>query len=263
MLALVATLALAQVNAEALRAAPWKAGTSFGADVSFFLSRGNVTFLDLGGTVRAQWQTLHERREDDESSWVAQRLFAVANGRYSDSARGVLVEQLFAHARWTALWHRRVGSDLFAQYQSNRFLRMQVRVVGGPGLRVEAVRTTHFALWGGTAVMFEYDRLSPQAGSTEPLERFDVRSSTYLTARLSLFDDRLLVQDTLYAQPRFDDWGDARFLNEAELLAKVVDPLLIGATCSVLYDTRPPDGVVPLDVRVLGVLRFTLDLAPP
>lgn len=262
MLALVATLAISQVNAEALRPAPWKAGVSLGADGSFFLSRGNVVFLDAGGAARAQWQTLHTPEPGDPRAWVRQRVFAVVNGRYSGTARGPIVNQTFAHARWTAMWLRRVGTDVFAQYQTNLFLRMQARAVGGPGVRVEAVRAGPFALWAGSAVMFEYDRLSPLEGDASPLETFDVRCSSYLTARLSLFDDRLLLQNTTYAQPRFDAFADARFLNETEVMAKLVDPLMLGVTVSVLHDTQPPAGVVPTDLRLFVVVRFTLDFAP-
>ncbi len=250
---------LGQVNAEVLKPAPWKAGVSLGADGTFFFSRGNVVFLDTGGTLRAQWQSVHAADESGES-WVKQRVFAVLNGRYAETARGAFVNQLFAHARWTAMWHPRVGSDVFVQYQTNLFLRMQARAVGGPGVRVEAIHTKHFALWGGSAVMFEYDRLSPLAGSTDPLEDLDVRWSNYLTLRLSLFDARLLLQNTTYAQPRFDAFADARFLNETEVMAKVAEPFMLGVTVSVLHDTRPPEGVVPTDLRLFAVVRFTLDL---
>lgn len=261
MLAALMLSLLAQVNAEALKPAPWKAGVSLGADGSFFIARGNVVLLDLGGTLRAQWQSLHEG-EPSEQRWVKQRVFGVVNGRYSETGRGAFVNQTFAHVRWTAMWHPRVGTDVFAQHQTNFFLRMRARAVGGPGVRVEAVRTLHFALWAGSAVMFEYDRLSPLSGSSEPLETVDVRWSNYLTLRLSLWGDRLLVQNTTYAQPRFDAFFDARFLNETEVMAKVADPLMLGLTAGVLHDTRPPEGVLPTDWRLFAVVRFTLDLAP-
>lgn len=261
MLSLVMVSMLGQVNAEVLKPAPWKAGVSLGADASFFLSRGNVVFLDTGGALRAQWQTLHPA-DDAGATWVKQRVFAVANARYSETARGAFVNQTFVHARWTAMWHPRIGSDVFVQYQTNLFLRMQARAVGGPGVRVEAVRTKHFALWAGSSVMFEYDRLSPREGSTEPLGTFDVRWSNYLTLRVSLFDAHLLLQNTTYAQPRFDAFADARLLNETEVMVKVVDALMLGVTVSVVHDTQPPEGVVQTDLRALTVLRFSFDVAP-
>ena len=262
MLKHVMAVVLGQVNAEALKAAPWKAGVSLGADGSVAVARGNVVFLDIGGTVRAQWQSLHPP-EEYGGSWVKQRVFAVANGRYSETARGAFVNQTFAHARWTAMWHPRFGSDVFAQYQTNLFLRMRVRAVGGPGLRVEVLRSKYLSLWAGSTVMFEYDQLSPRDGSTEPLSTFDVRWSNYITLRLALFDARLLLQNTTYAQPRFDAFTDARFLNETEVMAKVVDALMIGVTVSVLHDTQPPEGVVPTDLRAFTVLRFSFDVASP
>ena len=47
MLLLVMVSMLGQVNAEVLKAAPWKPGVSLGADGTFALGRGNVVFLDL------------------------------------------------------------------------------------------------------------------------------------------------------------------------------------------------------------------------
>jgi hypothetical protein len=258
---LVLSMCVGQVNAEVLKPAPWKAGLSLGADGALFLSRGNVVLVDVGGTLRAQWQTLHPADESGEA-WVKQRVFGVASGKYAETARGPFLNQTFAHLRWTAMWHPRVGTDVFAQYQTNLFLRMQARAVGGPGIRVEAVRTKHLAVWAGSAVMVEFDRLSPLAGSLDPLETFDVRWSSYLTVRLGLFDHRLLVQNTTYAQPRFDRFTDARFLTETEVMAKVVDALMLGVVVSVLHDTQPPDGVVPTDVRLLTTIRFTVDVAP-
>lgn len=259
MLSVVMLSLLAQVNAEALKPAPWKAGVSLGADGSVFFSRGNVVTLDVGATGRAQWQSVHEA-DDEGRTWVKQRVFAVVSGRYAETGRGPFVSQVFAHARWTAMWHPRFGSDVFVQYQTNQFLRQQARAVGGPGVRVEAVRTSHFAVWGGSAVMLEYDRLSPREGSTEPLDQLELRWSNYLTLRLALFEGRLLAQNTTYAQPRFDAFDDLRFLNETELMAKVVDLLMVGATVSVLHDTRPPEGVLPTDLRVFGVVRFSFDV---
>ncbi len=261
MLTVVVLSMLGQVNAEVLKVAPWKPGVSLGADASFALGRGNVVFLEAGGTVRVQWQTVHEADGDGES-WVKQRVFAVANARYSETGRGAFVNQTFAHARWTALWHPRVGSDVFIQYQTNQFLRMQARAVGGPGVRVEVLRTKALAIWAGSTAMFEYDRLSPLQDSAEALETIDVRWSNSLTLRLSLFDARLLVQNTTYAQPRFDTFADARFLNETEVMAKVVDALMLGVTVSVLHDTRPAFGVVPTDLRVFSTLRLSFELGP-
>jgi hypothetical protein len=261
-LALLMVAALGQVNAEVLKAQPWKAGVSLGGDASFFGSVGNVAFLDVGGAARAQWQTA-DAPDGEGRIFVRQRVFGVVSGRYTATARGPFQNLTFAHARWTGMWHPRVGTDVFAQVQTNQFLRMQVRAVGGPGVRAELVRTSAFAVWGGSAVMFEFDRLAPLEGSDERLDTFDVRWSTYLTARLALSGARLLVQNTTYVQPRFDRFDDARVLNETELMARLADALMFGVTASVLHDTRPPVGVVPTDLRLLATVRVSFEVAPP
>lgn len=81
--------------------------------------------------------------------FVAQRVFLTANGRLAERAGTPFVSQAFVHARWTAMWHERVGTDLFAQAQYNQFLHLNVRAVGGVGLRVEIVHEPVFMMWGG------------------------------------------------------------------------------------------------------------------
>lgn len=257
LLALLPALAHAQVNAEVLRPNPLRAGLSGGLDASLALARGNVNLLDVGGAGRVQFQTLHPVTAPDELPFVAQRAFLTLSGRYSENGGRVLLSQAFAHARWTGMWHPRVGSDVFAQYQYNQFLRLQGRAIAGAGVRVEAVHLKDFMLWGGSGYLFEYDRVTVQPGAADAPETFEHRWTNYLTARLALFEAHLLLQNTVYFQPRFDAFADFRLLEELEVLAKVTEVLALGLTVSVLYDSAPPTGVVPTDLRLVSTVRLT------
>lgn len=261
LLLFVPRLALAQVNAESLRPNPLRAGWSGGLDASFALLRGNIELLDVGGGGRIQVQTLHPQADDDKKAgrlpFFAQRALLTANGRFAERGTTPFVSQTFVHARWTAMWHERVGSDLFAQHQYNDFLRLETRAVFGGGVRVEIVHEPVFMLWAGSGYMLEYQRLKPLAGALDPLEAIEHRWTSYLVARLALFESRWLVQNTFYVQPRFDDFADVRILEELETLAKVTEVFALGATVSVLYDSAPPTAVVPTDLRVASTVRLT------
>jgi len=76
--------------------------------------------------------------------------------------------------------------------------------------------------------------------------------------RLAVLDNQLLFQNTVYYQPRFDDFADFRFLEELEVMSRVGAQPLFGATPSVLYDSQPPTGVVPPDLRLTSMLRLDL-----
>lgn len=270
LLLLLVGLAHAQVNAEPLRPDPLREGVSGTLDASLALYRGNVELFDLGGGGSVQYQTLHPTAPAEEAlpegaspptpplPFVAQRLFLTASGRFAERGGAPIVSQAFAHARWTAMWHERVGSDLFAQAQFNEFQRLLLRAVAGVGVRVEIVHEPVFMGWAGTGYMFEHDRLTALAGATDPLESFEHRWTTYLSMRLSVLEGHLLAQNTVYVQPRFDAFEDVRVLEELEVLSRLAEQFLFGATLSVLYDAAPPTAVQPVDLRLTSMLRVRL-----
>ena len=101
------------------------------------------------------------------------------------------------------------------------------------------------------------------------MAEFDAAQSPYAGAKVALLTqhgkERVfapLFREMLAARIELVAGFDARFLNETEVMAKVVDALMLGVTVSVLHDTQPPEGVVPTDLRVFTVLRFSFDVAP-
>lgn len=261
-LALSSGRAAAQVNAEALRPNPFKAGWSGGFDGSFAISRGNVNVLDAGGAARVQFETLHPTTptaaDPAPLPFIKHRAFLTVSARYADKSAATFISQAYVHARWSAMWHPRIGSDVFAQFQYNQFWRLQARGLVGAGLRAELVHLPAFLLWAGSAYMFEYNRIDVLPGASDAPETFEHRWTNYLAARLALFGGKLLAQNTLYVQPRFDDLGDFRLLDELEVLVKITDLFAFGATFSVLHDSAPPTGVEGTDIRMLTMVRVSL-----
>jgi len=253
----------AQVNAEVVRPNPLRPGFSVGVDGNIALARGNIELFDMGIAGRLQYQTLHPVRpaapgQDEPLPFIAQRVFLVGSGRYADKKDVPFISQSFLHTRWTAMWHERVGSELFAQHQQNRFFRLQRRNLIGAGVRVEMVHEPAFMLWGGSGYMLEFERIDVLPGASDRPETVDHRWTSYLTARLSLSENRLFLQNTVYYQPRFDDFTDFRALFELEALSRITDLLAFGATLGVLHDGAPPTGVKPTDLRLATTVRLSL-----
>ncbi|MBL8720957.1 MAG: DUF481 domain-containing protein [Myxococcales bacterium] len=253
---LCTTSARAQVNAEILRPNPLRPGVSATLDASLAAVRGNVELHDVGGALRLQHQTLHPA-EKGAVPFVFQRAFLSASGRYADRAGTAFVSQSFLHARWTAMWHPRVGSDVFVQHQTNQFLRLQARLVGGGGVRLELVHGPAVMAWAGSGLMLEYDRIVVAPLASDAPARWEVRSTSYFTVRVSTLDGRLLLQNTVYAQPRVGRARDVRLLEELEVLARVTDVFALGTTLGWVHDTAPPTGVKPTDGRVLSMVRLS------
>lgn len=265
-LAGLAPSAAAQVNAEVLR--PDRLSEGFGAqlEASFALARGNVELLDLGGAATVRYQTLHPPAGDPNAPpdpeapppFVAQQAFVTANARVAESAGEVVVDEGFAHARWTAMWLPRVGSEVFAQYQYNEFQRLLDRAVTGTGVRVDAVHARELMLWGGSGYMFEYNRIDVLPGATDDPETYEHRWTNYLALSLAPAGDALTVRNIVYFQPRFDAFDDFRLLDELELMANVGETFSLGTSLTLFHDSAPPTAVQRTDLRLASKVRVSL-----
>ncbi|MCB9600152.1 MAG: DUF481 domain-containing protein [Sandaracinus sp.] len=284
------SVALAQVNAEGIRndAVLDHPSWSGGIEAGVTRTRGNVDFLDVGGGGRVEWQRFEEvegsRRSLEHAStreganvptesspqsgspappWLRQRVFLSANARYARQADRTFQNRSFGHARWIAMWHRRVGSDVFAQVQFDELLRLRVRALAGFGARLVLVHRPVARVWAGTGAMLEHERIRVEEGATDDPRTNVARWTSYLALRVAPFTGRLILQNTTYVQPRFDALSDYRVLNELQLLAVVAPSFGSGLTCSVWHDRRPPSGVQRTDVRLLATLQVTLVSRPP
>lgn len=190
--------------------------------------------------------------------WLRQRAFLSASARHASQGSRTFANQSFVHARWSAMWHRRVGTDLFAQHQFDELLRLRVRALAGLGARLVLVHRPVFRAWAGTGAMVEHERIRVEEGALDPRRTTVARWTSYLALRLSLADRRLVLQSTTYVQPRFDAIADYRVLNELQLLAVVSTQLASGISLAVWHDRRPPTGVRRTDVRLLASLKIAL-----
>lgn len=255
--------ASAQVNAEALRPKLMEAGVSGNADLSVGVAKGNVDYIDIGGGLRVQLQTLRPPRADGGMPFAAQRVFVAASARYAERTRlgeersEAFVNQLLVHARWTAMWRERFGTELFAQLQTNEFFRLRVRTLGGTGLRFELVHEEPLQVWAGTGTMLEYNRIDVAPGAADPPTELVNRSTSYAGVRTALREKTLLFQLVGYVQPAWIRPEDLRALVELEALAKLTDTFSLGNTLSVLHDSRPPTTVRPTDLRLTMTLKLT------
>lgn len=260
---LAARAAHAQVNAESLRKDFLKPGFAIHLDTTISVARGNVELLDIGASGNIRYQTLYPAPEAPEGQeatlpFVRQRVFLTGSGRHAESPDGPFVSQSYLHARWTGMWLPRLGSDVFVQYQNNRFFRLQRRSLAGAGARVEIVHDPVLMWWGGTAYMLEYERIDVKPGAPDAPETVSHRWTSYLTERISFSEDRFLLQSTTYIQPRLDDLSDYRLLEELEAQGKITELISFGVNLSVLHDSAPPTGVKKTDLRLSTAVHLTL-----
>lgn len=263
---LTPALAAAQVNTEKLRKANREEGFSGHVDASFALRRGNVNLLRIGSGFRVQYETLHDK-DGDGNRASKDLVFIVGDLTFGEKIKSGISDRFinngFAATRWTRMWHPRVGSEVFAQAQFNEFIRLKSRGLGGLGVRAVVVESKVADVYVGSGYMLEYERLDVPAGcgddaTADCTEDANHRWTNYLAFSIKLLDGKLTLQNTAYAQPRFDRFSDYRLLSEGALTVSVNSLFSLGIALNLRYDSEPPtDDLERLDLEVKNVFKFS------
>jgi hypothetical protein len=245
-LLLAAAPVAAQVNAEVLPLAE-KPGWSGNIEGSLALSEGNVDALDLG--VGFGLQKLSIVASDPPTAPFRSRVLFVASVRRSSAQGKLFGNRGFAHFRYTRMAGRRLGPDFFTQLQYDEFTRLELRWIGGAGIRWDVVRTEGRELWVGTGAMIERERLDAPSDERDLRESTHHRWTSYGALRVRLGKASVLA-NTVYIQPRWDSLLDVRLLEALDLRSRLAGRLAVGTALELRYDSRPPAGVRGTDVRL-------------
>lgn len=223
------------MNTERLRLGQSEPGLSGGLGAGLSLKRGNTDFLEVTGNSWAQYR-------HDIHSYLLHARGAVGeqnDERFSSNA--------FAHARWTGMWHPRIGSEVFGQLEYDAQVRLQWRALAGTGPRFVVVQAQSVELFAGSGWMIEYEQLDIPLTDPHPRETVAHRWTNYATVKVQAAEV-LQVLTTVYVQPRFDDFADVRVLGESELLVSVTEAFKLTTTARVRHDSRPPQDVERTDL---------------
>lgn len=220
------------------------------------LTRGNVNVTDISGTISVRHQTLWPLEEWERAlptpppRVLARRWSFVGSLRRARALERIFSNQAFAHARWTRMWTRRLGAELFTQLQFDEFIALRMRLLVGGYARYVPVRTTHFRLAIGTGYMPEYERFDTETvGPSYRNPRLNHRWSNYLMIAANV-SPMLQCQLTSYVQPRFDRFHDVHMLHSLIASLEVMQHVALTLTAEVQADLEPPPTIEPVDVRI-------------
>ena len=272
--------AFAQVNTEKLRR--WdSAGFSGNVDVAFDVTQGNTELIQFGSGVRLQYAILRESQaqaQADSPGTATATTATTATPQVAvDSKRGTLQDLFyvtgnlnigrqngdaflnngFAHARWTHMLSRTLGTELFGQLQFDEFIRLRERWLVGAGLRAELLRAGFLNVALGSGYMLEYEALDLPEGVIEEGDRFAHRWTSYLSVKAELDDPQVQFVNTVYVQPRITDFDDYRVLDEAELELAILANLKFAVGLGLRYDSLPPSDVEAFDISIKNKLRLS------
>lgn len=235
--------ALAQVNVEVLRRDLAEAGVGGRMSASWSTSVGNTEKTQLGGA------GLVGARQGRHLVYLS------LNGEFSSADGEVDAENAFAHLRYNLTLYDRLWAEVFAQAEHDQFRRIKVRRLLGIGPRVAVIRAERASLYYGTSYMLEATDLEESDASEEPIRPNLVhRFNHYAAGVFELEPKRAIVSNTIYFQPRFDDFSDYRLLNVLSLDFNVSGLLTAGVHLTARYETPTPADVKRGDLSVTNSL---------
>ncbi len=232
------------VNVQSLVGAKTPEGFSGQVDASADWRTGNTQFLILSGAATVRYK--HQR----------DLVFAIVKGDYGRTGIGAsantFIKKTFEHIRYRHTFTDWLVGEAFVQNEADLFRRLSVRALGGLGPRFLIVTTTQFQLAAGVAYMFEYDKINDTTGPgiTDAGASFkEHRASAYLVGNVAL-NDKLVLGETVYFQPKLTDPSDLRLLSEFSLVSKISTHLAAKTAFVVAYDSTPPDTIKKLDTSL-------------
>ncbi len=241
-------IASAQVNTERLRSSVDAEGPFLRIDGSVGWMRGNVDFLEVSTNVLTGVN--HGKHH----------LMAHMAASYAEFGGASYLGRAFAHLRWTAQWHERVASEIFAQNQYDRILFLRARALVGAGPRLTLIESDALKAYAATGYMLErevFQRSVIPEDEPHPRKTTNHRWTNYLTFTAQV-DEMLSFTNTIYVQPRFDDFSDYRVAEEAALTLTHGTGLSISLALRVRFDSRPPQALSRTDVSLFTTLGFHL-----
>jgi hypothetical protein len=232
----------AQVNVEPLRQQVAQRGVGARLRASATTLAGNTSGVIFGSSALAGF---HSQRN------VA---YLVLTGDYTRLNGVVSVAKWFAHARHNYELRRWLWWEEYAQLESDRFRRVNVRKLVGTGPRLGIIQSEPVELFYG--ISYLYEQTTFETADREPSgEGSAHRLSNYLALTLRVHE-RISLSSVTYIQPRFDEPLDLRVLSVSGADFHVTPLLHSLVDVSVRYDSETPSDVRGEDVE----LKSTLEL---
>jgi len=233
--------ARAQVNVEPLRQQVTE--RKFGAriDVSTTTYAGNTQGVVFGGAALLGGRTARNFGYLDLS------------GDYSKLGGLVSVAKWFAHLRHNFELGPGTWWEEYAQIESDRFRRVQLRELFGVGPRFRLVHTKPFEVFLGASYMLEHTELD--SGDPDPLGQGTFERWSNYVALTYKPDERILLSSVNYIQPRIDRFADYKVLSVSSAGFTITKHLQSHIDATARYESAVPSDVRRADLEFKSSLE--------
>jgi hypothetical protein len=234
--------AWAQVNVEPLRGQLKDQGQAINVRVSVAGQQGNSNGIQLSSGV---FYGLSGERN---------LFYAQVSGDYGHTNRETQIAKAFVHARYNRRIYSWLLAEVFAQWESDRFRRVQSRELFGTGPRFEISKGDSFELVYGASYMLEVTR---RTAAIEDVERNQTRHRfNNYGSFLFRVHEEVTLAETFYYQPRFDALDDYWLLSVFSATFSVTPLLSSGLHLTVRHESNTPEPIKNTDIEVKSSLSL-------
>jgi hypothetical protein len=236
-------VAAAQVNVEPLR--QQVTARKFGANINASTSAyaGNTQGLTFGSAALLGGRT--ERNFG----------YLDVSGDYSKLGGVVSVAKWFAHLRHNFQFRSDIWWEEYAQVESDRFRRVQLRELLGTGPRFALFQSQPFELFVGISYLLEHTELDSADSDPRGQGTFE-RVSNYVAITLKP-DDHILLSTVDYVQPRVDRFSDYKVLSVSSAIFSITKRLQSRLDATARYESFTPSDVRHADLEFKSSLQVT------
>ncbi len=223
------------VNVENMRVGQTEPGLSGNLDLSITGKRGNTDKDEYGINGRIQ------NNIDKMTNFV------VASYDYGEVSDVTNTNKTFIHARHVKQFQPRRAWEAFVQAEENEFARLSFRGLVGAGLRFTLTETAEqLGLYLGAGAFWSRETLDQRPGLTDHGTESFGRANLYLVYKHKL-NEQLNLVSTTYYQPRLNQAGDFRALEQAGLSVKMTNSLSIKLSLDIGHDSHPAQSIDKTD----------------
>lgn len=170
--------------------------------------------------------------------------FIAGSGEYGKFDGSVEQQEYFLHIRDNYHLTGPFYTDLFGQYENDKFRELHQRIIGGLGIRLQHDFSKWFRLVGGTSYMYEDNVVENRKGSLH-FHRWNNYGVILFT-----ISDTTKIGNTTYYQPVFNNFGNYRVYNSSSIEVKVNDSIELKISGTYRYESIPPGLVGTEDFRL-------------
>ncbi len=224
------------INTERLRIEAKENTWQGNLDASFNLSQSK-TGQSLSLSLDGQLSYSRQRSKWMFSTGYNRRTFSKTNVLGNDFS--VFNHFQYAHLRYNYNWKKRWTIEAFLQEQFDQVHEIDIRGLGGAGLRFELLNTDSASVYLGALYMYEYEKNSPLDST---VYHQDHRMSTYISAGFRV-KHYLTINNILYYQPNLLAFDDFRVLLETRISVRLTKKLSLNTSFNLIFDSEPPETV--------------------